>query len=114
MGHVARRVDVHVSGGGERSRFAEVERARAVVPHANDHEAAPPDVSRDRVDHRQGEPDRYGRVDRVPAAPEDVDSDLARQGMRRDHHRVPPRDGPDAPAEGPLGRLRAAAARSER
>ena len=100
---VSRRIDVHVAPGGGRRRLAEVEGVHRAVVVSDDHEAAAPDVARDRVHHGEGERDRHGSVDCVAAAAQNVHADVARERMRGDHHGMRTSDGLDAQAEGPVG-----------
>ena len=63
-------------------------KALAAIGHADQHEAAAPQISGFRKGHGQrvGRGDR--RIDRISALPEHSDTDLARQPMCRDDHAV--------------------------
>ena len=101
---VSRRIDVHVARRAGRRGLAEVERVDRAVVLPDHHESAASEVSGDGVHHREGECDGHRGVDRVAATTQNVHTDVARQWMRRHHHRMLGGDGPDALGERPVRR----------
>ena len=99
--HVPRRIDVHVAGDSLRRRFTVVERAHRSVAQADDHEPATSDVPGDRMDDRQGEPDRDSGVHRVATPAQHVHAYFARDLVRGDDDGVFRRHGPHSLGERP-------------
>ena len=88
LGDVPLGVQVHVAVGGERRPAAEVERHRFAVGHPHHQEPVAGDVAGFRIHHRERERNRDRRIGGVAARLQDLDADLARQRIGRDHHAV--------------------------
>ena len=92
--HLALLVEIHVAESLGRGHLAEVAGdVLAALGVMDDHEAAAADIAGVRQHHRQGEADGHRRIDRIAAAPEDVDADLGRQPVFGGHHPVLAADG---------------------
>ena len=83
---VAVLVEVHVRPRGARRRLAKIEERLSSVGKADRHEAAAAEIAGGRIDHRERISDRDRRIDRATATLENVDANLCRKMLRRDHH----------------------------
>jgi hypothetical protein len=92
VGEFALGVEVHVVGGGTGGLLAVVQRRAAAVGQAGDHEAAPADVPRRGVHHRQGEGNGDGGVHGGAPLVQDLDAHLGGQHVGGAH-------GPAAPGD---------------
>ena len=79
-------IEVHVPGRGEGGAGAEVESRRFALRRPKHQKPVTSEVSCFRVDHCQREHHGDGGVHRVPAGPQDVDTDLAGEFVGRDDH----------------------------
>ena len=86
--HVAVAVEVHVGRRGERGGLAEIDERLAAVGELDGHEAAAADVAGRGEHHAERVADGDRRVDGVAALLQDVDADLGREVLARDHHAV--------------------------
>ena len=76
----------HRRGRGERRFFAEVEEGRAAVGEMERHEPTSADIAGLRINDRQRIADRYRRIDRIAALPQDLDADVSGDRVCADHH----------------------------
>ncbi len=68
--------------------FTEVEEGLAPVGQLNGHEPTTAEVARSGIDHRQCVANRYGRIDRIAASLEYIDTHVSSQVLSRHDHAV--------------------------
>jgi hypothetical protein len=92
------RVEENIGARVARCRLAKIDcdvgRGLSVMGREmHHHEAAAAEVARPRQGHRNRESDGDGCIDRIAAAPQDVDADAGRALLLRHHHAVRRRHG---------------------
>ena len=83
---VSTRVQIHVVSGFAWSFLSEVDKGRASIHHADEHKAAPSQVSGKGMRHGQRKADGDRGIHRVPAGFQNRHSHIGSQWFLRDHH----------------------------
>jgi len=83
--HIALGIQIHVGLCCCRSFLAIVEKMRAAIGHANQHESTAAQISRRRMHHRQRESRSHRCIDRIAAGLHDLDSRPRGQLVNADH-----------------------------